>query len=67
MPERTNEAARTLWATFPEIQRHGVKAVAMDMWENYMEATRAAAPQAAIVHDKFHCTKELNKAVDLGG
>jgi hypothetical protein len=24
-----------------------------------------AAPQALIVHDKFHCAKELNKAVDL--
>jgi len=25
----------------------------------------AAALQAAIVHDKFHCAKELNRAVDL--
>lgn len=65
VPERTREAADTLWATVPWAQRQGIAAVAMDMWENYMEATRAAAPQAAIVHDKFHCAKELNKAVDL--
>ncbi|EQD75418.1 transposase, IS204/IS1001/IS1096/IS1165 family protein, partial [mine drainage metagenome] len=31
----------------------------------YLEATREAAPQALIVHDQFHCAKELNKAVDL--
>ena len=37
----------------------------MDMWVPYLEATRVAAPQALIVHDKFHCAKELNKAVDL--
>lgn len=36
----------------------------MAMWEPYRKATRQAAPQAAIVHDKFHCAKELNKAVD---
>ena len=65
VPERTREATDTLWATVPEAQRQGLKAVAMDMWEPYLEATRKAAPQALIVHDKFHCAKELNKAVDL--
>ncbi|MEW6301723.1 MAG: ISL3 family transposase [Thermodesulfobacteriota bacterium] len=65
VPERTREAADSLWATVPETQREGIRACAMDMWENYLEATRAAAPKAAIVHDKFHCAKELNKAVDL--
>ncbi len=29
-----------------------------------MGATRGAAPEAEIGHDKFHCAKELNKAVD---
>jgi len=65
VPERTRAAADSLWATVPEAQREGIRACAMDMWENYMEATRAAAPKASIVHDKFHCAKELNKAVDL--
>lgn len=65
VPERTRKAADALWAGIPEAQRQGVAAVAVDMWEPYLEATRAAAPQAAIVHDKFHCAKELNKAVDL--
>ncbi len=65
VPERTREATDTLWATVPEAQRQGLKAVAMDMWEPYLEATREAAPQALIVHDKFHAARELNKAVDL--
>ena len=63
--ERTREAANTLWTAIPEPQRHAIDAVAMDMWVPYLEATRVAAPQALIVHDKFHCAKELNKAVDL--
>lgn len=65
VPERTRKAADELWAAIPEAQRQGLAAVAVDMWQPYLEATRAAAPQAAIVHDKFHCAKELNKAVDL--
>lgn len=65
VPERTREATDVLWATVAPPQRQGIRAVALDMWEPYLEATRAAAPKAAIVHDKFHVAKELNKAVDL--
>ena len=65
VPERTRDAADTLWATVPQAQREAIRACAMDMWENYMESTQEAAPQAAIVHDKFHAARELNKAVDL--
>ena len=65
VPERTREATDTLWAAIPESQRLRLAAVAMDMWVPYLEATRVAVTQALIVHDKFHCAKELNKAVDL--
>ena len=34
------------------------------MWEPYLRATAQAAPQAQIVHDKFHVAKHLNEAVD---
>ncbi|MCK7468150.1 MAG: transposase [Desulfosudis oleivorans] len=64
VPDRTREAADTVWATIPAVSRQGIRACAMDMWENYMESSRAAAPKAAIVHDKFHAAKELNQAVD---
>ena len=64
VPERTREAANTLWTAILKPQRLGLAAVALDMWVPYLEATRVAAPQALIVHDKFPCAKEYNKAVD---
>ena len=36
----------------------------MDMGANFAAATRVAAPQAEIVHDRFHVSKPLNEAVD---
>lgn len=62
--ERTQEAAEKLWKTLPESQRQQVQAVALDMWPAYAQATEKLAPQAEIVHDKFHVSKHLNEAVD---
>jgi transposase len=61
---RTLAATNTLWERIPEQQRNQIEAIAMDMWPAYMEAARVCIPQADIVHDKFHCAKELGKAVD---
>src|SRR2546428_13635136 len=38
----------------------------MDMWEPYVQATRAQVPdaEAKIVFDRFHCAKHLNEGVD---
>jgi transposase len=41
-----------------------IRAVAMDMWEPYMQAVKAAVPEADVVHDKFHVVKYLAEAVD---
>jgi len=41
-----------------------IRAVAMDMWEPYMQAVKAAVPEAEVVHDKFHVVKYLGEAVD---
>lgn len=62
--DRTREAADALWQTLSPEQRREIKAVALDMWEAYGEAARFHAPQAAVVHDKFHISKHLNEAVD---
>ena len=64
VPDRTLEASKQLWERIPEEQRKNVQAVAMDMWDNYMKATQLFAPNADIVHDKFHCSRELGKGVD---
>ena len=61
---RDTAQAMALWAALPPEQRGLVEAAAMDMGANFVAATRQAAPQAAIVHDRFHVAKHLNEAVD---
>jgi transposase len=61
---RDLEAADRLWKTLPEDQRMQIRAVALDMWDAFMTAARENAPQADIVHDKFHVAKYLSKSVD---
>lgn len=56
--------AQALWQSLPEPQRQGIEAVALDMAPAFIAASRAAVPQAALVHDKFHVAKHLNEAVD---
>ena len=63
-PGRTREAVDNLWKTLDEPIRQGVAAVAMDMWQPFMESTRVACPNAEVVHDKFHVSKYLGEAVD---
>ena len=38
--------------------------VNIDMWQPYMNALKEIAPQALIVHDKFHVVKKLTEAID---
>jgi len=64
VPERTIEAAKSLWESLPPEQRKKVQAAAMDMSAGFAEATRQAAPQAKIVYDRFHVSAHLNEAVD---
>jgi len=53
-----------LWAALPGEQREKVVAAAMDMGAPFIAATTRAAPQAEIVHDRFHVSKPLGEAVD---
>src|SRR5207245_10273659 len=62
--DRTEAAAQSLWETLSEEQRKQIEAVAVDMWEPFMNSIRAKVPEAEIVHDKFHVVKHLNEAVD---
>jgi len=43
----------------PQIER-----VNIDMWKPYMNAMFEIAPQALVVHDKFHLFKKLSEAID---
>src|SRR5262245_26609841 len=65
-PDRTTESLAGYWASLSPTQRDGVEAVAMDMWEPYVQATLAGLPLAGekIVFDRFHIMKQMNQAVD---
>lgn len=65
--DRRRESLEAFWALgLNESQREAVEAIAMDMWEPYVQATLARIPRAEekIVFDAFHIAKHLNEAVD---
>jgi transposase len=62
--ERTTEAADQLWETLSPEQKQTVEAVAVDMWEPFIQTIQKQVPDADIVHDKFHVSKYLGEAVD---
>lgn len=64
--DRKQESLDGFWQTLTPAQRDGITAVAMDMWEPYVQSTRAHVPAAEgkIVFDKFHVVKHLHEAVD---
>ena len=64
VPGNDQAAGESLWLALAPEQRAKVEAAAMDMSAGFVAATRAQAPQAAIVHGKFHVAKLLNDAVD---
>jgi len=63
--DRTEVACKTLIEqALTESQQTQVTAVALDMWQAYANAVTKKLPSAAIVHDRFHVSQHLNKAVD---
>ena len=64
--DRGQEALDRFWEMLPERERAKIEAVAMDMWEPYIQSTRAHLPGAdeKIVFDKFHVAQHLGNAVD---
>jgi transposase len=61
---RDNEAADKLLQSIPPAQRISVEIVAVDMWEPYKLSIEENFPNSDIVHDKFHISGYLGKAVD---
>lgn len=62
--ERTEAAADQLWETLTPDQKEAVEAVAVDMWDPYMNSIARQVPEANIVHDRYHVSAHLNQAVD---
>lgn len=64
VPGRTEESATELWKSLPNSQLKQIKAVSLDMWPGFINATEKMVPDADIVFDKFHISKHFNEAVD---
>jgi transposase len=62
--ERSQESLEEYYRLFTEEECRSVKAVAMDMWDPYVAATRDWLPQADIVFDRFHVVGLVTQAVD---
>lgn len=64
--DRTQASLDGFWPTLTQEQRKSIEAVAMDMWEPYLNSTRLNLAEAdrKIVFDKFHIAKHLGEAVD---
>ena len=64
--ERKQASLEAYYQTLTEAQRAGIAAIAMDMWEPYVQATRTQVPDAdeKIVFDRFHIMTYLGQAVD---
>lgn len=63
---RSEASMDGFWTALSEEQKAGVTAIAMDMWDPYVNSTRRHLPEAdsKIVFDKFHIAKHLSEAVD---
>lgn len=64
--DRKAESLAGYWAKLTPEQLAGVKAVAMDMWMPYVQATLQGLPDARskIVFDRYHVMRLVNDAVD---
>lgn len=64
---RTQESLDAFWRSLSVEQIGGIQAVAMDMWDPFLNSTRRHLPAAdsKIVFDKFHIAQHLGEAVDL--
>ena len=64
--DKSQESLERYYSQFTAEELAQVKAVAMDMCDSYIAATRAFIPEAAdkIVFDKFHVIRTVTDAVD---
>jgi len=64
--DRKQTSLDPYFESFSTDERKGIKAVAMDMWEPYINSTREHLEKAddKIVFDRFHIMKHMGEAVD---
>jgi transposase len=64
--DRKQKSLEKYYDQFDDKDREQLKAVAMDMWDPYIAATKEKIPEAdkKIVFDKFHIIRMVGEAVD---
>lgn len=62
--DRSEASMAQFYAWLGEKKAQRIELALMDMWKPFRTATQAAAPQAAILFDKFHVIRHLGKALD---
>jgi len=62
--DRNSNSLSEYFEQLTEEQKTNIEAVAMDMWDPYIKATKEALGNNKIVIDRFHVMKHVNKAVD---
>lgn len=62
--ERDEQALSRFFRGMTRDQREGIEAVALDMWDPYINMVKQWCPKARIVFDLFHVVKDYNKMID---
>lgn len=61
---RNKETLDRFFAEMTDQQKQGIEAVAMDMWEPFINRVRHHCPDAEIVFDFFHVVQAFSRAID---
>jgi len=64
--DRSEESLQPFYEWLGEKRAKRLRLAVMDMWPAFRNATETAAPQAAILFDKFHVRRHLGEALDQG-
>lgn len=66
LDERDQESLEGYYGQFSKEELSGIKAIAMDMWDPYIAATKELVPnaEAKIVFDRFHVIRQVTDALD---
>lgn len=62
--ERTKETLGSFFMGMTQEQRRSLEAIAMDMWDPYIHATRKHVPHVQIVFDLFHVVSSFGRVID---
>jgi len=61
---RNKETLDAFFAELTDTQKQGIEAVAIDMWEAFINRIRHHCPNAQIVFDFFHVVQAFGKVID---